>query len=176
MTDACALQPLPTQQNLSLASSLLEALSSERSKRETQIQTIYDALYLLWMRLGVDEEFAESFVEQHAGISAGSLAAYQAEMDRMEQVKRANMADFIAKERVEVKRLRELLYMLPEDAEDEDRASEEEATDEMLELVETERQTLEAELVDKKPVLDLLARYFTLLAEIHELQVCLPLA
>ena len=121
--------------------------------------------------MGVVDEFAESFVETHAGISTASLAAYQAELERMEEVKRANMAEFIARERQEVRRLREQLFMLPDDAEDAHWEAEQEATDELLLLVETERQTLEAELVDKKPVLDLLARYFGLLAEIQELQV-----
>lgn len=157
----------PTQANLTLAASLLSSLEDERVSREAQIQTMFDALWSVWTKLGVEEEYSDEFVEVHAGISNKSLAAYKAELERMEVVKRENMVVFIQREREEVARLRRELF-LSDLLEEEDEG---ECEDADLERVERMRQELEDELSDKKPLLDLVQRYFGLLHEMRELEV-----
>lgn len=44
-----------------------QALQRELVEREAEIQKLYDELYILWTRLGVSDEEADSFVEAWAG-------------------------------------------------------------------------------------------------------------
>jgi protein regulator of cytokinesis 1 len=159
--------PQPTAANLNLIASSLSALDAERISRETTIQSVYDRLYSLWIKLDVPEAYTEEFVDQHAGISAECIAAYEAELDRMEGIKRDNMAVWIQREREEVVRLRQVMYLVVEDGMDLDGEYSEEA----LEALEREKAELEAEFALKEPVLRVLAKYFGLLQEGRDLQV-----
>lgn len=166
---------LPTQTNLHLVATLLEALDSERQAREERIQVVYDSLFALWNKLGVDDTYMEDFVETHAGISNECITAYEEEHARMIQVKNENMQLWIQNERRELKALKAELccssgFEVQNMDEDEDEIDFDNA-DAILEVIEHEKAQLLRELQSKRPILALISKYYNLLDEIKQLEV-----
>lgn len=46
---------------------ILSKLENEKTRREEEIQTMYDCLNPLWDKLDVSEEEREEFINQHMG-------------------------------------------------------------------------------------------------------------
>ncbi|PLW53183.1 hypothetical protein PCANC_09770 [Puccinia coronata f. sp. avenae] len=162
---------LPTTSNLEQAKARQLWLDSERQKREELIQTCYDELCVLWTRLGVPEEEQEQFVESWRGLSEQCVEGYQAELNRMIEAKKEHMVVFVQKERDSIIEIWDQMYVAePERATVEIMYSED-YSEELL----TSHEKLKAQLIDdlgdKKVLLSLLNKYFTLLQEAHELEV-----
>ena len=66
---------------------------------------MYDQLEALWKRLGVSEAEMDEFVEAHRGSTELTIQAYEAELDRMLELKRERMSTFIENARAEIIKL-----------------------------------------------------------------------
>jgi len=121
--------------------------------------------------LGVPEEEQEQFVESWRGLSEQCVEGYQAELKRMIEAKKEHMVLFVQKERDSIIELWDQMYVS-----EQERASvaimySEDYSEELLASHEKLKVQLIDDLSDKKVLLQLLNKYFTLLQEAHELEV-----
>ena len=99
---------------------------------------------------------------------AALTAQYRAEHARMLELRAANMVLFIDRERADLIRICDELYLAPDERPLLLRA-EVQPSEAALEAHEQERQRLEQVRLQREPVLAILIRYFTLLNEAAEL-------
>ncbi|GAA5886410.1 hypothetical protein JCM6882_001629 [Rhodosporidiobolus microsporus] len=175
-----------------------KALELLKSARNTTIQTTYDELYPLWTMLGVGEDEMEAFVNRWMGSTGAVVRAYQQELARMLLLKRQNLATFIARERALLTSLWDSLYLshparlalfpeyaisveptrrvvrsVGEDGQVQEREEEEvsaNVSEGLLERHERERERVEREVEDARPVLERLRRYFEVVEKGRELE------
>ena len=95
----------PTVGLISWAEHRKAELDDIKSRRETQIQSMYDQLVALWKRLGVEEEDMDEFVDNNRGSTEETVAAYETELERMMELKRDRMSVFIDNARTEIEAL-----------------------------------------------------------------------
>ena len=116
ITSTSKIEPLTAKlETLQALQSKKIGLEATRDARMSEIQTLYDELYLLWTRLGVSDEEADEFVELWKGCEEKCIEAYKAELARMLQVKADNMIIFIGKEREEIMALWDALFFSHEE-------------------------------------------------------------
>ncbi|GJN93099.1 hypothetical protein Rhopal_006144-T1 [Rhodotorula paludigena] len=168
-----------------------ENLEEEKDSRNSLIQTTYDKLYPLWTMLGVTEEEMEDFVNRHMGSTLDVVNAYQDELARMLSLKRTNMSAFIQREREQLTSLWDALYVShsqrlaqfpaltisvePTVVWNAAKGCEEEVvsdnvSEELLVAHERERERLEREVEESRPVLERLQKYFEVVEKMKELE------
>ncbi|GAA5911283.1 hypothetical protein JCM8208_004318 [Rhodotorula glutinis] len=182
---------VPTAENVQRVEAKRKWLEDEKDRRNMSIQTTYDKLYPLWTMLGVSEDEMEEFVNRHMGSTLDVVNAYQDELARMLQLKRTNMSAFIAREREALTTLWDALYVShPQRVAQfpaysisveptrvwnaahgcEDEVVSDNVSEELLVAHERERERLEGEVEELRPVLDRLARYFEVVEKTKELE------
>jgi protein regulator of cytokinesis 1 len=107
--NSCGIEP--TQGILAWAERLHAELNELKRRREVHIQAMYDQLEALWRRMGVDEEAMDGFVEANRGTTPPVVQAYEEELERMIDLKRERMGEFIANARTEIESLWEELMV-----------------------------------------------------------------
>ncbi len=95
----------PTVGLMSWAEQTKAELEDIKRRRETHIQAMYDQLEILWKRLSIDEQDIEDFVEANCGSAEANVLAYEAELERMMELKRERMSVFIENARAEIESL-----------------------------------------------------------------------
>lgn len=95
----------PTPALTEWAENLRVELEETKTRREIQIQDMYDQLEALWRRLGVPDESMDGFVEENRGSTVENVKAYEDELERMLDLKRERMSTFIENARSEIERL-----------------------------------------------------------------------
>jgi hypothetical protein len=101
----------PTEDLLNFCGTLQAAWLAEKSKREAEIQTLFDEVEPIWLRLQVSQEEIQSFIEEHCGLSIDTIAAYQVELERVKILRRESLGGFIQAIRQEIQGLWDrLLY------------------------------------------------------------------
>ncbi|KAF8586752.1 hypothetical protein K439DRAFT_916927 [Ramaria rubella] len=159
----------PTVGLVQWAESTKTELEELKSRREAHIQAIYNELDTLWRRLGVEEAEMDAFVDANRGSAEANVQAYEAEHERMLDLKRESMSIFITNARAEIERLWDELILG-----DEERGAfapfiDDEHTEELLGLHETEIQRLKEERRIKAPLLAAIKKYFEICEEEKEL-------
>ena len=101
----------PTNDVLQRCATLIDTLAREKTQRESQIQTYYDELCELWVRLGATDEEMDAFVLEHRGSTLDVVEAYRAELERMRELKASNMGSFIRSTREAIWELWDRLYV-----------------------------------------------------------------
>ncbi|KAA1064578.1 hypothetical protein PGT21_008445 [Puccinia graminis f. sp. tritici] len=162
---------LPTTTNLEKVQARQNWLDTERQKREEQIQNWYDELCVLWTRLGVPEDEQEQFVESWRGLSEQCVEGYEAELKRMIEAKKEHMVLFVQKERDSIIELWDQMYVAENERANVSIMYSDDYSEELLASHEKLKVQLLDDLSDKKALLNLLNKYFTLLQEAHELEV-----
>ncbi|KAG2742499.1 hypothetical protein P692DRAFT_20956079 [Suillus brevipes Sb2] len=107
--NSCGIEP--TQGILAWADRLHAELNELKRRREVHIQAMYDQLEALWRRMGVDEDVMDGFVEANRGTMPPVVQAYEEELERMIDLKRERMGEFIANARTEIESLWEELLV-----------------------------------------------------------------
>ncbi|GAA5921137.1 hypothetical protein JCM3775_004106 [Rhodotorula graminis] len=182
---------VPTADNVQRVEAKRKWLEDEKDRRNMSIQTTYDKLYPLWTMLGVSEDEMEDFVNRHMGSTLDVVNAYQDELARMLQLKLSNLSGFITREREALTALWDRLYVshaqrvaqFPAYSISveptrvwnaahgcEDEVVSPNVSEELLVAHERERERLEREEEDLKPVLDRLGRYFEVVEKTKELE------
>ncbi|BGP42853.1 Microtubule bundling protein [Rhodotorula kratochvilovae] len=182
---------VPTTENVQRVEAKRKWLEDEKDSRNLTIQTTYDKLYPLWTMLGVSEDEMEDFVNRHMGSTLDVVTAYQDELKRMLTLKRSNMSAFIAREREALTALWDALYVshaqrlaqFPAYAISveptrvwnaahgcEDEVVSENVSEELLVAHERERERLEREVEEARPLLERLAKYFEVVEKTKELE------
>ncbi|GAA5968403.1 hypothetical protein JCM11641_007626 [Rhodosporidiobolus odoratus] len=183
---------VPTKENVERVAAKRKWLEDEKASRNVSIQTTYDKLYPLWTMLGVTEDEMEEFVNRWMGSTMDVVNAYQAELARMLALKRTNLATFICRERALLSTLWDTLYLShpqrlaqfpaysisvePTRVWNAAHGCEEEVvsdnvSEELLVAHERERERIEGEVEEARPVLERLRRYFEVVEKGRELEV-----
>ena len=194
----------PTQGILLWAEKLCMDLEDTKRRRETHIQAMYDQLEALWRRMGVHDEAMDGFVEvclltcpvyyefhvppqANRGTTPQVIQAYEEELERMIDLKRERMGEFIANARMEIQSLwDELLageeeraefaafvdgnYILCDRILDLPTWMTDEHTEDLLSQHEHEIARLKAEVRLKTPLLTMIRKYFEICEEEKELE------
>jgi Ase1/PRC1/MAP65 family protein len=95
----------PTPGLLAWAEATRGALEDLQRRREAHIQAMYDQLEGLWRRLGVPDAAMDGFVDAHRGSTEETIREYEAELERMLELKRERMSSFVENARGEIAKL-----------------------------------------------------------------------
>ena len=95
----------PTPGLVAWAESTRRSLEDLQRRREAHIQAMYDQLEGLWRRLGVPDEAMDGFVDAHRGCTEETVREYEAELERMLELKRERMSAFVENARSEIAKL-----------------------------------------------------------------------
>ena len=95
----------PTPGLLVWAEGTRSALEDLQRRREAHIQAMYDQLEGLWRRMGVPDEAMDGFVDAHRGSTEETIREYEAELERMLELKRERMSAFVENARGEIAKL-----------------------------------------------------------------------
>ena len=95
----------PTPGLVAWAESTRGTLEDLQRRREAHIQAMYDQLEGLWRRLGVPEAAMDGFVDAHRGSTEETVREYEAELERMLELKRERMSAFVENARGEIAKL-----------------------------------------------------------------------
>ncbi len=87
-----ASDPLAWDFLVAWAESTRRSLEDLQRRREAHIQAMYDQLEGLWRRLGVPDEAMDGFVDAHRGCTEETVREYEAELERMLELKRERMS------------------------------------------------------------------------------------
>ena len=92
----------PTIELITWAEKTKSSLEEIKATREARIQSVYDQLEGLWKRLGVEDADIDEFVENNRGSTEAIVQSYEAELDRMLELKGERMGIFIGNARMEI--------------------------------------------------------------------------
>ncbi|CDR99805.1 uncharacterized protein SPSC_02956 [Sporisorium scitamineum] len=172
----------PSEINLARAAKKLQWLEAEKQRREMLIQELYDELSELWAKFDVPEEEMDAFVMDHRGSTMDVIEAYQAELEKMKQLKAQHMSLFITKTRERIATLWDSLFLTDEErqasfppffidvsADADPNLDEPLPTDEILASHEQMIDLLTEQVRVKAPVLKVIGRYRELLDEARQL-------
>lgn len=172
----------PSEVNLAKAAAKLQWLEAEKQRREMLIQDLYDELSELWAKFDVPEEEMDAFVMDHRGSTMEVIEAYQAELEKMKQLKAQHMSLFITKTRERIATLWDSLFLTDEErqasfpsffidvsADADPNLDEPLPTDEILASHEQMIDLLTEQVRVKAPVLKVIGRYKELLDEARQL-------
>ncbi|KAH7922540.1 hypothetical protein BV22DRAFT_1070288 [Leucogyrophana mollusca] len=160
----------PTHDIIAWAEKLCTDLTEQKKRREAHIQAMYDQLEALWRRMGVDEDGMDGFVEANRGTTPQAIQAYEEELERMIDLKRERMGEFIGNARAEIEALWEELMVGDEEREEFAAFVDDEHTEDLLSQHEHEISTLKAEVRAKTPLLAAIRKYFEICEEEKELE------
>jgi len=105
----------PTPGLLAWAEVTRGTLEDLQRRREAHIQAMYDQLEGLWRRLGVPDEAMDGFVDAHRGSTEETIREYEAELERMLELKRERMSAFVENARNEIAKLWDELLVSEEE-------------------------------------------------------------
>ena len=108
----------PTPGLLAWAEATRSSLEDLQRRRETHIQAMYDQLEGLWRRLGVPDAAMDGFVDAHRGSTEETIREYEAELERMLELKRERMSAFVENARGEIAKLWDELLIGEEERSD----------------------------------------------------------
>lgn len=168
-----------TDENLSRLESRLHELSKEKEERRHRISSMYEEIRDLWQRLDIPSTEQETFVNQWKGCSAGTIKAYEDELNRMQDLKRANMSLFITDARERLQNAWNQIFMTEEQRQEsfpEAYVSVDGAQAQLLDMDtilahhEEEIQRLENIFASSAKLFEVVAKYDALIAEMEEFQ------
>jgi Ase1/PRC1/MAP65 family protein len=105
----------PTPGLLAWAAATRGTLEDLQRRREAHIQAMYDQLEGLWRRLGVPDDAMDGFVDAHRGSTEETIREYEAELERMLELKRERMSAFVDNARGEIAKLWDELLVSEEE-------------------------------------------------------------
>lgn len=159
----------PTPGLLAWAEATRSTLEDLQRRREAHIQAMYDQLEGLWRRLGVPDNAMDGFVDAHRGSTEETIREYEAELERMLELKRERMSAFVENARGEIAKLWDELLFSEEDQGDFTPYFDDEHTEELLLLHEDEIRRLKEERRTKAHLLPSVRKYFDICGEEKEL-------
>ncbi|KAF8443950.1 microtubule associated protein-domain-containing protein [Boletus edulis BED1] len=160
----------PTQKMMLYAEQRCSELTEQKKRRETHIQAMYDQLESLWKRMGVDDKAMDAFVEANRGTTPHVIQTYEEELERMIDLKRERMGEFIENARSEIESLWNELMTGDDERADFAAFVDDEHTEDLLSQHEHEIARLKAEVRLKKPMLASIKKYLDICEEEKELE------
>ncbi|TYJ52083.1 hypothetical protein B9479_007318 [Cryptococcus floricola] len=137
---------------------------------EARIQEMYNLVEPLWTRLEVDQETMDCFVEMNRGSGDATIAAYEAEYERLLELRRASLSSFILSARATISTLHSTLIYSPPEIALFPPLHDDNYTEDLLALHEQEIERLEEEVEGKRELLPKTREWFVLVGEEEELE------
>ncbi|KAG0242284.1 hypothetical protein BGW41_004498 [Actinomortierella wolfii] len=145
-------------------------LEDERKKREVHVQELRNEIKILWEKLRIEDDEQEQFFEGHLGLTLPIINAHKKELERLHDLKRLKLEEFVVEERNKIYDLWDRLYYSQEQREAFEPMYTDELTDELLEQHEQEVARLSAEANELQPILTTVERYQRMIEEVRQFE------
>ncbi|KAL3467824.1 microtubule associated protein-domain-containing protein [Aspergillus heterothallicus] len=148
-----------------------EKLLDEKRSRERKLKDLKGAVEGLWERFGVEESDRKAFLASNRGCGLRTINEFEEELSRLNELKRQNLHLFVEDSRCRLQELWDSLYFSEEEMLDFTPAFSDVYSDALLEAHEAEIARLETLKEQRAPMLQLIDRHRSLLAEREALAV-----
>ncbi|KAK3494595.1 microtubule associated protein-domain-containing protein [Neurospora hispaniola] len=146
-----------------------DKLADEKKNRENRLANLKATVGELWEKLGVDESVRKAFLNSNRGCGLRQIHEFEDELGRMNELKRQNMHIFIEDARVKLQGLWDALYYSEDEMLEFTPAFSDVYSDALLEAHEREIARLETLKEQRAPLLSLVDKYKSLVADREEL-------
>ncbi|KAL2271505.1 hypothetical protein VTJ83DRAFT_876 [Remersonia thermophila] len=146
-----------------------DRLLEEKKNREKRLRDLRAAVEALWEKLGVDEGERKAFLNSNRGCGIRQINEFEDELGRLNELKRQNLHIFVEDARCKLQELWDALYLSEDEMLEFTPAFSDVYSDALLEAHEREIARLELLKEQRAPMLALVDRHKTLVAERDEL-------
>lgn len=157
------------ESDISRLTSRRDKLAEEKRSRERRVKELRQSVEALWDRLGVEELDRKRFLAGVRGCGLRVINEFEAELDRLNELKRQNLHLFVEDARYKLQELWDTLYFSEEEMLDFTPAFSDVYSDALLSAHEGEIARLEALKEQRLPTLQLIERHRQLIQERDEL-------
>ncbi|KAL7424666.1 Microtubule bundling protein [Cryptotrichosporon argae] len=152
------------------AEEVLELWISEKNARDERIQALYEKIEPLWSRLEVAQDVIDLFIESNRGSGEATIQAYEAELERVLEIRKTSLSSFVVGVRKEIAALQESLMMSDDEKGEFGAFINDEFTEELLSEHEAEAERLRAEVDARGPLLARVKEWLSLKEDEDELE------
>lgn len=146
-----------------------DRLIEEKRARERKLKELKATVEALWVRLGVEESDRKRFVSGNRGCGLRAINEFEAELDRLNELKRQNLHLFIEDARYKLQDLWDSLYFSEEEMLEFTPAFSDVPSDALLSAHEAEIERLEVLKEQRAPTLQLIDKHRSLIRDRDEL-------
>ena len=146
-----------------------DRLIEEKRGRERKLKEIKGAVVELWDRLGVEEVDRRKFLAGNRGCGLRAINEFEAELDRLNELKRQNLHLFVEDARYKLQELWDGLYFSEEEMLEFAPAFSDVYSDALLSAHEAEISRLEALKEQRTPALQMIDKYRSLIKDRDDL-------
>ena len=157
------------QQDIRRLESRRDKLFEEKRGRERKLKELKSAVEGLWDRLGVEEVDRKRFLASNRGCGIRQINEFEAEWDRMNELKRQNLHLFVEDARYKLQELWDGLYFSEEEMLEFTPAFSDVYSDALLSAHEGEIARLEALKEQRAPTLQLIDKHRSLIKDREDL-------
>lgn len=157
------------ESDLARLTSRRDKLAEEKRNRERRVKELKQTVEGLWDRLGVEELDRKRFLAGVRGCGLRVINEFEAELDRLNELKRQNLHLFVEDARYKLQELWDTLYFSEEEMLDFTPAFSDVYSDALLSSHEAEIARLEALKEQRLPTLQLIEKHRQLVQEREEL-------
>ena len=146
-----------------------DRLIEEKRGRERKLQELKSKVEGLWDRLGVEEADRKRFLASNRGCGMRAINEFEAELDRLNELKRQNLHLFVEDSRYKLQELWDGLYFSEEEMLEFAPAFSDVYSDALLSAHEAEISRLEALTEQRAPTLELINKHQSLVKDRDDL-------
>jgi protein regulator of cytokinesis 1 len=146
-----------------------DKLAVEKRNREKRLQELRTAVDALWQKLGIEEADQNAFVNANRGCGLRQVTEFEDELARLGELKRQNLHLFVEDARYKLQELWDTLYLSEDEMLEFTPAFSDVYSDALLEVHERELARLEMLKEEWAPILSMIEKYRSLVAERDEL-------
>ena len=146
-----------------------DRLVDEKKSRERRLQELRNLIQGLWDRLGVEEPDRKRFLASNRGCGLRSINEFEAELDRLNELKRQNLHLFVEDARYKLQEMWDSLYFSEEEMLEFAPAFSDVYSDALLSAHEAEIARLEALRDQRAPTLQLVDKHRSLIKDRDDL-------
>lgn len=146
-----------------------DKLVDEKNNREIRLQELKEAVEALWDKLGVEEKDRKAFLNANRGCGVRQINEFEDELARLNELKHQNLHLFVEDAREKLQELWDALYMSEDEMLEFTPAFSDVYSDALLEAHEQEIIRLDTLREQRAPMLNMVERHRTLVAERDEL-------
>ena len=146
-----------------------DRLIEEKRNRERKLKELKATVEGLWDRLGVEEPDRKRFVSGNRGCGLRAINEYEAELDRLTELKRQNLHLFVEDARYKLQELWDGLYFSEEEMLEFTPAFSDVYSDALLSAHEGEIERLEALKEQRAPTLQLIDKHRSIIKDREDL-------
>ena len=157
------------EQDIRSLRSRRQKLLDEKEGREHRLQELRTTIEGLWERLNVDDQDRRKFLARNRGFGLRTINEFEAELDRLNELKRQNLHIFVEDARYKLQELWDSLYFAEEEMLEFTPAFSDVYSDALLSAHEGEIQRLETLREQRAPTLQLIEKHRSLVKDRDDL-------